>query len=143
MPTPREVADYFLAKADEDAGDLISKLKIQKLLYYAQGFHLALFDKPLFNEKICAWTHGPVVPSVFYDFKGYDQSGLPKPEAAPEFDANTTELLDEVYKVFGQYSAWKLRNLTHDEPPWKEAKLNQEISQEALRSYFKTQLIRE
>ena len=43
-----DVAQYFLAKADEDAGDLMSNLKLQKLVYYAQGFSLALFNKPVF-----------------------------------------------------------------------------------------------
>jgi uncharacterized phage-associated protein len=45
-----DVAKYFLAQASEDAGDLISNLKLQKLVYYAQGFHLALYDTPLFPE---------------------------------------------------------------------------------------------
>ncbi|HSX79064.1 MAG TPA: type II toxin-antitoxin system antitoxin SocA domain-containing protein, partial [Candidatus Saccharimonadia bacterium] len=57
-----DVAQYFLAKADEDAGDLMSNLKLQKLVYYAQGFALALLDKPLFPQCIEAWIHGPVVP---------------------------------------------------------------------------------
>jgi uncharacterized phage-associated protein len=56
-----EVAKYFLAQADEDAGDLISNLKLQKLVYYAQGFHLALYDIPLFPEPyantICCIMH--------------------------------------------------------------------------------------
>ena len=59
-----DVAQYFLAKSDEDAGDLMSNLKLQKLVYYAQGFALALFDKPLFSERIEAWIHGPVYPAV-------------------------------------------------------------------------------
>ena len=57
-----DVAQYFLAKADEDAGDLMSNLKLQKLVYYAQGFALVLLEKPLFPERIEAWIHGPVVP---------------------------------------------------------------------------------
>ncbi len=56
-----DAAKYFLAQTSEDAGDLISNLKLQKLLYYAQGFHLALYDEPLFPEAIEAWTHGPVL----------------------------------------------------------------------------------
>jgi len=47
-----EVAKYFLSLTDEEAGDFFSNLKLQKLVYYAQGFHLALFDRPLFADNI-------------------------------------------------------------------------------------------
>ena len=58
------------------------------------------------------------------------------------YDADTRELLDEVYSVFGQFSAWKLRNMTHKEPPWKNAsEFAGEITHEAMRDYFKTQLV--
>lgn len=144
VPVPvRQIADYLLAKADDDAGDLISNLKLQKLLYYSQGFHLALTDQPLFSEPIVSWTHGPVVTSIYHEFKDCGQGGIPRPSEVPVFDEDTAELLDEVYKVYGQYSAWKLRNLTHDEPPWKEARSGEALSLDRMREYFKTQLIRE
>lgn len=57
---PIDVANFFLSAMDDDAGDLISNLKIQKLVYYAQGVHLAMFDTTLFDEEILAWEHGPV-----------------------------------------------------------------------------------
>ena len=126
---------------DEDAGDFISKLKLQKLLYYAQGFHLALYNAPLFDEGVFAWQHGPVVPSIFQAFKEYEKDALPRPAVVPDLDKQTTELLDEVYQVYGQFSAWKLRNMTHDEPPWSETPAGGEISRDLLREYFKTQLV--
>ena len=64
MLSCHDVAKYFLALTDEDAGDLISNLKLQKLVYYAQGFHLALFDTPMFGEPIEAWTHVPLSRKV-------------------------------------------------------------------------------
>src|SRR5450631_518283 len=60
MLTARAVADYFLSLVDEEAGDSLSNLKLQKLVYYAQGFSLALTGKRLFDEAIEAWEHGPV-----------------------------------------------------------------------------------
>jgi uncharacterized phage-associated protein len=63
-----DVAQYFLAKAGEDAGDLISNLKLQKLVYYAQGFALVLLKKPLFPQCIEAWIHGPVVPALYHAY---------------------------------------------------------------------------
>ena len=139
-----DVAKYFLALTDEDAGDLISNLKLQKLLYYAQGFHLALFDRPLFLDSIMAWTHGPVAPSAYHFYKSYGSGPIPVPDDIDfdRYDIETTELLDEVFRVFGQFSAWKLRNMTHAEPPWKDAAPTKgEISHESLKRYFKTQLI--
>ena len=69
MPSAVDVARYFLAQSDDDAGDIISNLKLQKLLYYAQGVTLALTGKPLFSDPIEAWQHGPVVPSVYRLYK--------------------------------------------------------------------------
>lgn len=145
MLTCFDVANYFLAQPDEDAGDLMSNLKLQKLVYYAQGFHLAMYDTALFNEPIEAWTHGPVVPALYHRFKEYGSNPIPP---VPELDfaifqGDVGNVLDEVYKVYGQYSAWKLRNLTHDEPPYKEALESDSpiISHESLKKYFKTQLI--
>ncbi|CAN5716248.1 DUF4065 domain-containing protein [soil metagenome] len=140
MHTALDIAKYFLSKSDAEAGDLISNLKLQKLLYYSQGLHLALYGKPLFNEDIEAWTHGPVVPVIYRHFKGYGDGGIPSPATLPKFDKKTTGFLDEIYKVFGQFSAWKLRNLTHDEPPWKETRQSNKITHKALSDYFKTQL---
>ncbi|MBF0137457.1 MAG: SocA family protein [Magnetococcales bacterium] len=140
-----DVANYFLSLADEDAGDFISNMKLQKLVYYAQGFHLAMFDKPLFMEPITAWTHGPVVPLLYQEFKKFGSGPIPRPEEMDfdSFQKEQRKCLDEVYNVYGQYDAWKLRNLTHDEPPWRET-YDQEpggvIPLEAMKDYFKTQL---
>jgi len=132
-------ANYFLCQADQDAGDLISNLKLQKLLYYAAGFHLAVFDHALLSEPIKAWEHGPVVPDVYHAYKHCGSNAIPYPEN-PDFShisAETQDLLDEVY---GQFSAWKLRNMTHEEPPWRETSSGEVISTEKMRAYFKTQL---
>ena len=143
MLTCFDVAKYFLSLNNEAEGDLISNLKLQKLVYYAQGFHLALHDKPLFEEDIYAWTHGPVVPELYHEYKEYGSGHVPCPE---EFDfsilEDAREFLDEIYDTFGQFSAWKLRNMTHEEPPWREASDRREvITHESLKEYFKTQII--
>lgn len=145
MPSAIDVAKYFLALADPDAGDLISNLKIQKLAYYAQGFHLAILGRPLFHEPIEAWTYGPVVPALWREYRQYGDNAIPMPEGfnmAVIPDASR-DLLDEVYKVFGQFSAWKLRNMTHDEPPWRDTPRNCVISHQALFDYFTTQVVDE
>ena len=139
-----DVANYFLALADEDAGDLVSNLKLQKLVYYAQGYHLAIFGRPLYPEKIEAWAHGPVIPKLYHTFKGHENKPIPPPVDLnlSKFDKEAIEFLDEVYNILGQYSAWKLRNMTHDDPPWQDAvDCHGEISHNAMKEYFKTQLV--
>ena len=60
-----QIAQLLLSKAAEGNQELMSNLKLQKMLYYEQGFHLAAFDTPLFDENIEAWMFGPVVPEVY------------------------------------------------------------------------------
>jgi uncharacterized phage-associated protein len=142
-----DVAKYFLSLADEDAGDLISNLQLQKLVYYAQGLHLALYDTQLFPEEIEAWTHGPAIPELYHTYREYGSNAIPIPHDVDFqiYDKQTRELLDEIYQVYGQFSAWKLRNMTHDEPPWSNAYANEGpggiIPNQIMRSFFKTQLI--
>lgn len=142
----QDIANYFLTLVDDEVGDSLSNLKLQKLMYYAQGFHLALMGEPLFDEPIEAWEHGPVVPSLYHKFKQYGAGPIPRPEDgidASAYSDEVRELLDEVFQVYGQYSASKLRNMTHVEPPWIEAhniSPSTVITHDSMRSYFKTQL---
>ena len=140
-----DVAQYLLAQMDVDAGDLISNLKLQKLVYYAQGFALALYSRPLFSERIEAWTHGPVVPDLYHEYKGFGSEALPFPSGYDfsNFDAQTRALLDEVYATYGQFSAWKLRDMTHSEPPWCDTPVGHEIRHDGLSDYFVTRTARD
>src|SRR4051794_29818552 len=78
--TADQVADYFLAHVDEESGDNITHLKLQKLLYYAQGFHLAIQGEPLFAEPIEAWEHGPVVCRVYHKVKYCGNRPIDRPD---------------------------------------------------------------
>lgn len=137
-----DVARYFLSLVDEDAGDSLSNLKLQKLVYYAQGYYLALYDEPLFPERIEAWIHGPVVPDLYHNLK---QFGAEPVRVDGEFDPGmysdkVQELLDEVYSVYGQFSAGQLRNFTHREPPWMNTPNGETIPVDLMRDYFRTQV---
>jgi len=134
------IADYMLTMSDPDIGDIISNMKLQKLIYYAQGFHLALFDVPLFEEPIVAWEHGPVVESVYQDFKKFGASAIEVPHDLDDtvLSDDQKDLMKEVYEVYGQFSAWKLRNMTHNELPWLQTPKNEIISVDLMKSFFKT-----
>jgi len=146
MNTCFEVANYFLKRQDPDAGDLMSNLKLQKLVYYAQGFHLAMEDSPLFNETIEAWEHGPVCVPLYQKYKQYGSEAIPIPydaDAYEIFSKAIHEILDMVHTYYGQFSAWKLRNLTHEDTPWKDAyhRGRTEITHGSMKNYFKTLLV--
>ncbi|MGL4566934.1 MAG: Panacea domain-containing protein [Fusobacteriaceae bacterium] len=139
--TAKDIANYFLTFTNEDFGDVISNLKLQKLVYYAQGFHLALYDEPLFSDKIYAWQHGPVVESLYHDYKNYGSNGIPVPEInLDSYSVPIKELLNSIYEIYGQFSAWKLRDMTHEESPWNETSLNYEITPDCLKRFFITRI---
>lgn len=102
---------------------------------------MALHDVPLFDEDIVAWEHGPVVIPLYRKYRQYGAGPIPPDEINLEdFRPELRELLDEVYSVYGQFSASKLRALTHAEPPWQETLINGVISHDLMQRYFKTQL---
>lgn len=144
----KQIARWFIEQIDTNAGETLTPLKVQKLLYYAQAWSLALFDKPLFDERIEAWAHGPVVPSIYHELKDLSYNSIEKTRfenESVEFDDDTLDLLEDVNTVYGKYDAKYLEALTHQENPWKETRLGyapeerctKEISQEVMSSYYK------
>ena len=145
MISASDVAKYLLSLQDQDQGDLVSNLKLQKLLYYAQGLHLALFDEPLFGERVEAWIHGPVVPEVYHEFKDRESGAIPPAGGfdPDSLDSVERDFLDEVYTVYGQFSAWKLRNMTYDEAPYVKARgsVSKVLNHDLMRDFFKSYLV--
>jgi len=132
-----DVADYILFLVDENLGDNISNLKLQKLLYYCQGYFLALNNKPLFKEDILAWDYGPVVLSIYDKYKELGAASIP-PVLKYNGNLNTPQknLIGNVYQEYGQFSAGKLVEMTHTETPWKETPKNKVITHEKMRRFF-------
>lgn len=142
--TSKDVAEYFLSRIREEVGDTITHLKLQKLVYYAQGFNLAITGQPLFDDEIVAWEHGPVAPDLYNNYREYGSNPIPPLEAGSvddKFTAEQLEILDEVHELYGQFSAWKLRNLTHEDKTWIDAHPNGIITHDAMKDYFKTLLV--
>jgi uncharacterized phage-associated protein len=120
--TPLQIANWFLANIGRESGDLITHLKLQKLVYYAQAWSLAARGEPLFDEDFQAWAHGPVVPSLFRTFRDFGMDPIPAPATVPRLDVETVDLLAEVLDIYGEHSARKLEQLTHRELPWRAAR---------------------
>lgn len=132
------IANYFLALSEPEKGDIISNLKIQKLLYYTQGFHLALYGTRLFSQEVYAWQYGPVVQEVYQEFRRFGANAIEIPENFDfnQFNKEELELLSEINDIYGQYSAVKLMNMTHRETPWMNTPLNGVISNDLMITYF-------
>ena len=116
MATIFDVASYILQKKGR-----MSTWKLQKLCYYSQAWHLVWAEKPLFDEDFEAWSNGPVCRELFYKHKGIFL--IDKIEGNP--DALTPaekETIDTVLHDYGDMDAYELRELTHSEAPWENAR---------------------
>ncbi len=118
-------ARYFIIRAYEDGIEAeMTNMKVQKLLYYAQSVHLALYDEPLFKEEIQAWRYGPVCPPAYVFYSEFEAKQLPIPsqELLSQISSEKKEILEEIWGYFGGYHAYRLSNMTHEEFPWKKAR---------------------
>ena len=123
MPAPYEakaVANFFLKKQH------LTQMKLHKLVYYSQGWHLTLRNAPLLSEMIQAWQFGPVVPSLYHEFKEFGVEPIDRLATqfnrVPEidlYDRFVRGLLEKIWKVYGVYTATRLSIMTHGRgSPW-------------------------
>jgi uncharacterized phage-associated protein len=118
-------ARYFIIRAYEDGLEAeMTNMKVQKLLYYAQSLHLALYNEPLFEAEIQAWRYGPVCPPAYKFYSEFEAQQLPIPqqESLLQLPSEKKELLEEIWEYFGGYHAYRLSDMTHGEFPWKKAR---------------------
>lgn len=138
-----DIANKLLKKATNLVDDeLMSNMKLQKLLYYQQGFHLAYFGKPLFDEDMEAWMYGPVVPIVYEHYKVNGSKGIEPEEDEISLSNKEEALFNEVYRIYGIYSATGLMNMTHSEMPWNSTPTGTGniITKDKLAHFFKKRL---
>lgn len=125
--------------------------KLQKLCYYAQALHLAVFNRPLVNERFEAWRHGPVCPPLYRTFKLYGSTPIEINEDIlnnNKISSENNDFINLVYKIYGNFSADQLENLSHTEEPWKIARAKKEkwesstavIDENIMKNYYKNLL---
>lgn len=138
-----DIASIFVQLANSLPNHHIDNLKLNKLCYYAQGWHLARLHEPLFREEIQAWEYGPLIPEVYYTYRVC--GGDPIKEPATEFDEDNltredASLITDVYIRYGKYTSAALIDLTHQPgSPWKqvyEPRKNKIIGVDLIRDYF-------
>jgi uncharacterized phage-associated protein len=152
-----DATDYVIGAFADEVGSL-NVLKLQKLLYYVQAWHLAKHNEPLFEGKFQAWVHGPVSRDVYDRFKDTHSlySTVTGRSIRPEFsraaiDGPVKAHLDEILDAYGQFTGTQLEDMTHDEQPWVEARGDHkdyercevEISERTMGSFYKSLLAAE
>jgi uncharacterized phage-associated protein len=162
MPFPAiAVANEFLAIA-KTQGITLTPMKLQKLVYFAHGWCLALTGQPLIRESVQAWQYGPVIPAIYHELKGVGNGPITGPandlvmhgdgkiyfsaitlEDFPESEErkNAQEIIARVFTQYGKYSAAQLSNATHLEgTPWsqvyREGQRRVPIPNETIKTYF-------
>jgi uncharacterized phage-associated protein len=154
MYTALQVANYFIKKAKEENIPL-DPMKLQKLLYFAYGWHYANYDKPLFSDQINAWQWGPVVEDIYHAFKKYGKRNITELKSdldiktlqttipiVPESDTATDQFLRNFWDTYKNYTGPQLSGASHaNGSPWKAAydpnKFFNPINSEKIRDYFK------
>ena len=139
-----KIADYFVRKFFDTEGP-ITHLKLQKLLYYAQGIGFGRANLKLIREPFLAWEHGPVIREIYNHYKSYGTAALPKDESldlsAIYNNDVVVALLEETISLYGIYDAWYLREKTHCEAPWVDTKRDEVIADEVMIRFFKKALV--
>lgn len=121
-PNIMDVAAWFLLK-----GKMTHK-KIQKLCYYSEAWSEAILDEPICEDATFeAWVHGPVNITLWNNMKQYGWNIIEisdptetKEELEEKFDDDKQDILNQVWDVYGSYTANELEGITHQEKPWLE-----------------------
>jgi len=154
------IAYAFVEKGIE-SGNFVTQMKLQKLVFFAHGLHLAKYDKPLIKEKFQAWKFGPVVPSIYRDYKFYGSSPIADTNYLfafgdtdmrelwlKEIDRKAKESIDTTWEGLKDTSAVQLSNWTHKEgSPWAQNYVQGindiVIPDEQIKEYFKTNITKQ
>jgi uncharacterized phage-associated protein len=144
MASASEIARYIVGFFHEEQ-EPITNLRLQKLLYYVQGWSLAILDRPAFSERLEAGAHGPVQRGVYDEYAEDGWKPIDKGVAMPPLDSDLRELIELVLQAYGGESGYALEIRTHHEAPWlearnrldKHARSDAVISQESMKGFFK------
>ena len=124
-----DIANFFLSK------DNLSQKKLQKLVYYAYAWFIALYNENpdeinavLFEEEPEAWIHGPVFPSLYEKYKGYNWQEIPRGSFDKKISSDLEAFLEDIWDKFGGFSADSLEYMTHHEEPWINARKDRSVS---------------
>ncbi|WWU65460.1 DUF4065 domain-containing protein [Clostridium baratii] len=141
-----DVAEYMLNYCENDLGEAITNLQLQKFLYYVQGIKLAIDEVPMFMNNIEAWRYGPVVPDAYYWFNDNLSNPIENVEISNDvLSKSDKSIIKNVAKQLIRITPWELVEKTHSESPWINnyiPNFNQIIPDEDIKEWFKKNVIR-
>ena len=114
-------------------------MKLNKLLYFAQGHYLQQYNEPLFDDKILAWQFGPVVESVYLRYKKNADRPITEYDIdkARNISEDVRDFLLNIAGMYGKYTAYTLKNMTHiPGSPWSQVMYNAEMPVNMIHKYF-------
>jgi uncharacterized phage-associated protein len=117
MATVHDVAAYILERAGS-----MTAMKLQKLAYYSQAWHLVWEERPLFDARIEAWANGPVVRELYDRHRGQFQVSAWPAGDGTRLSDDERSTVESVLSFYGGMTAHQLSELTHRESPWKDAR---------------------
>lgn len=131
---PRSVANFLLDEATSQ-GMQITNLALNKILYFCHAWYLAHYKTPLLSTTFEAWDHGPVIPSVYHQFKRHKNSPITTRAkmidldtgddvvAKTDFSAEERTYLLKMLAFYGVRSGSTLRNMSHEiGAPWDQVR---------------------
>ena len=138
-----EIANRILDIAKSKKINL-TMMQLQKLVYFAHGWHLAFFEKPLVSDSPEVWRYGPVFFAIYEEFKASRAKPIGEYRAAVKarkFTPEIEELLEGVVESYGEIDAWELSMMTHEKgSPWDKTMIAggffKEIPNEVIKQYF-------
>lgn len=99
-------------------------LKLQKLLFYIQGWYAANRGRRLIQEDFEAWQYGPVVPAVYRHFSGFGSDNLLDSSNNITVSTSPSPQLDQdilaVLQYYGRMTPFELVSRTHREQVWRD-----------------------
>jgi hypothetical protein len=134
-----QISNYIISLTQDNPEENLTNLKLQKILYYLQGYYLAIYKEPLFEDEIEAWKYGPVISEVYHSYKVYGNNSIIIPDVDFNFDHinnNQKQFINRVYGYFRQFSAIKLTELTHSEEPWTKTFGKEKVINKNLLEHF-------
>lgn len=155
MPYPASVIAYAFVKKGIEESNFLTQMKLQKVVYFAHGYHLAKFGTPLIKEQFQAWQYGPVAPTIYQKYKLYGSDFIKSVDLLNrvsdfqkyylQLDANAIEAIDYTWETTKDLSASDLSNWTHlPDSPWDQAYIEGVngilIDNKAIEDYFSTVL---
>ncbi|MCY4595573.1 MAG: DUF4065 domain-containing protein [Bryobacterales bacterium] len=160
--SPKTIANYFLERRKDPKIKPVTQMKLHKLVYFSHGWYLAFTGDPLINEMVEAWEYGPVVPTLYHEFKEFGSREIKRlatdwdpiteeyydAPKIPSKDVLTIRLLKNMFTLYGGMSAIEMSALTHTkDSPWDLTRKENEgirfvdIPNDRIRDYFASKLM--